>query len=992
MKQQCAPKQALKQLPDVFSLWLFLSHSRLRRRRVLFCNMKVMDPEASCVRGEFQARRKLDFKDDGDLLEINVVSGDEGEPNEFQNSASTMNHIDSIHSRIAKESIPQLNMEFETEEAAYQFYNAYAYKASFSIRRSKEHKDKSGQITSRTFCCSCEGKRGKDKRDANVKIHRPETRFGCLAKTKIRYCRVSQKYILFEFGAVHTHMLCTPSKSHLCKSHRKFAPAQALEADMANDSEFKDFAKDFSSCVYDYEEEVDFIIAWNQMLEKYELQDNDWLRRMYGIKEKWALVYGKNTFCGDMTTTQRSESMNGVLKKYANYKHDLLQFFHHFQRLIDDRRYEELKANFRATQSTPCLSFPVLILQHAADVFTPEVFKLLNAELCKAWDCNMNQCSEDGTVTTYKVTPQGKSRHHIVTYDSIEGIVSCSCKKFEFGGILCAHAFKVLGSKNVLTIPDKYILKRWTMNAESGNTTTTSASSIQDDPKAMMGIRYKELCRLHTHLATRAAESEKAYEIALDGLHKILEEVETILGGVKIHETFLETSHVQNDVVEDDAIIHDEGAGNKVKGLKVKERTNGKSSKRPRSALEKVTRNKRKLQAKPSSDGANYISGPVGQTMFVSPQYFTQQQNTQIHNQRLDVPLERNTLTPLSHLSLLTQQSQLGQVSRSLVEFSWVTHHMDTRQPISTAFKTAVNKTPSRRRHHHHHHNSATDPPPSPPPPLHHHHHHHHHAADATTTIITTTTTTPPQPAPPPPLPPPSRHCHHHHHHHRYRHRHRHHLAAAPATTTTITIIITTTTTTTSAPSRYHHYHRHHNDHHHHSTIIITTAAAAATTTTTTINSVNSGINIVNLGCEFRRKPPPPPQPAPPPPPPSRCHHHHNAATIMTTIIITAAAATTMSPPPPPPQLTALIQTKINTVNCPGEVVVAVTMVAAASVVDGDGWWWTDGGGGGAAVVVAVAWWRWRRRGGGGGVVVVVAAAALYDLELLSLLMLVFLV
>ncbi|KAI8525046.1 hypothetical protein RHMOL_Rhmol13G0197500 [Rhododendron molle] len=946
MKQQCAPKQALKQLPDVFSLWLFLSHSRLRRRRVLFCNMKVMDPEASCVRGEFQARRKLDFKDDGDLLEINVVSGDEGEPNEFQNSASTMNHIDSIHSRIAKESIPQLNMEFETEEAAYQFYNAYAYKASFSIRRSKEHKDKSGQITSRTFCCSCEGKRGKDKRDANVKIHRPETRFGCLAKTKIRYCRVSQKYILFEFGAVHTHMLCTPSKSHLCKSHRKFAPAQALEADMANDSEFKDFAKDFSSCVYDYEEEVDFIIAWNQMLEKYELQDNDWLRRMYGIKEKWALVYGKNTFCGDMTTTQRSESMNGVLKKYANYKHDLLQFFHHFQRLIDDRRYEELKANFRATQSTPCLSFPVLILQHAADVFTPEVFKLLNAELCKAWDCNMNQCSEDGTVTTYKVTPQGKSRHHIVTYDSIEGIVSCSCKKFEFGGILCAHAFKVLGSKNVLTIPDKYILKRWTMNAESGNTTTTSASSIQDDPKAMMGIRYKELCRLHTHLATRAAESEKAYEIALDGLHKILEEVETILGGVKIHETFLETSHVQNDVVEDDAIIHDEGAGNKVKGLKVKERTNGKSSKRPRSALEKVTRNKRKLQAKPSSDGANYISGPVGQTMFVSPQYFTQ----------------------------LTQQSQLGQVKTNM------------------QMRTISISAPSRRRHHHHHHNSATDPPPSPPPPLHHHHHHHHHAADATTTIITTTTTTPPQPAPPPPLPPPSRHCHHHHHHHRYRHRHRHHLAAAPATTTTITIIITTTTTTTSAPSRYHHYHRHHNDHHHHSTIIITTAAAAATTTTTTINSVNSGINIVNLGCEFRRKPPPPPQPAPPPPPPSRCHHHHNAATIMTTIIITAAAATTMSPPPPPPQLTALIQTKINTVNCPGEVVVAVTMVAAASVVDGDGWWWTDGGGGGAAVVVAVAWWRWRRRGGGGGVVVVVAAAALYDLELLSLLMLVFLV
>ncbi|KAI8573351.1 hypothetical protein RHMOL_Rhmol01G0270300 [Rhododendron molle] len=561
-------QQALKQLPDVFSLWLFLSHSRLRRRR------------ASCIRGEFQSPRKLDFKDDGDLLEINVVSGDEG-------------------------------------------------------------------------------KRGKDKRDVNVKIHRPEKSWlfdtFCTAMNGKKPKTILTDQDVAMAKAVAAQWLETVHR--LCIWNIFQNAAKQLSGVFA---EFKDFAKDFSSCVYDYEEEDDFIITWNQMLEKYGLQDNDWLRRMYGIKEKWALVYGRNTFCGDMTTTQRSESMNGVLKKYANYKHDLLQFFHHFQRLIDDRRYEELKADFRATQSTPCLSFPVLILQHAADVFTPEVFKLLNAELCKAWDCNMNQCSEDGIVTTYKVTPQGKSRHHIVTYDSIEGTVSCSCKKFEFKGILCAHAFKVLGSKNVVTIPDKYILKRWTMNAKSGNTTTTSASSIQNGPKAMMGIRYKELCCLHTHLATRAAESEKAYEIALDGLHKILEEVETILGGVEIHETFLETSHVQNDVVEDDAIIHDEGAGNKVKGLKVKERTNGKSSKRPRSALDKATRNRRKPQAKPSSDGANYISGPVGQTMFVSLQYFTQQHNTQIHNQRLDVPLERNTLTPLSHLSLLTQQPQLG--------------------------------------------------------------------------------------------------------------------------------------------------------------------------------------------------------------------------------------------------------------------------------------------------------------------------------------------
>ncbi|KAH7847219.1 hypothetical protein Vadar_023420 [Vaccinium darrowii] len=564
--------------------------------------MKVMDPEASVLGGDFQSRgsrRKLDFDNDGDFPEITVVSGDEGDQNGFQNSTPTVNDIGLIHSRISKESIPQLDMDFLTEEAAYNFYNSYAYKVGFSIRRHKEHRDKSGKITSRTFCCSCEGKGGADKRDVIVKCHRPETRFGCLARMKIRYCRVTQKYLVFEFGAVHNHTLCSPSKTHLFRSHRNFAPAQVVEADMANDSgiapeaivefmskqvggrenlgfipqdyknylhskrsvqmkmgdtggnaakqlsgvfaEFKDFAKDFSSCIYDYEDEAGFIIAWNEMLATYGLQENEWLRRM----------------------------------------------------LIDDRRYEELKADFRATQSIPCLSFPVQILRHALGVYTPKVFELFRAELCKAWDCNMDEWTEDGTVTAYKITPYRKSHHHVVTYDSTEGTLSCSCKKFEFVGILCAHALKVLSSKRIVKIPDRYILKRWTMNAKSGNTIPTCLSSIPEDPTAMMGRRYKELCRLHTHLATRAAETEKAYGIVVDGLNKILEEVEASLTGVETdegvetNETFLGS---QNGVFEDNE-AHDEGIGKKVKGLKVKEKTNGKSSKRPKSALERATRN-----------------------------------------------------------------------------------------------------------------------------------------------------------------------------------------------------------------------------------------------------------------------------------------------------------------------------------------------------------------------------------------------------------------
>lgn len=71
------------------------------------------------------------------------------------------------------------------------------------------------------------------------------------------------------------------------------------------------------------------------MIDKYDLKDNSWLKQNFTLKEKWALVYGRENFCADMTTTQRSESMNNVIKKYVSYQ-DLLRFFHHFQRLVED--------------------------------------------------------------------------------------------------------------------------------------------------------------------------------------------------------------------------------------------------------------------------------------------------------------------------------------------------------------------------------------------------------------------------------------------------------------------------------------------------------------------------------------------------------------------------------------------------------------------------------------------------------------------------------
>ena len=87
------------------------------------------------------------------------------------------------------------------------------------------------------------------------------------------------------------------------------------------------FEHDFSHCVYECEYEKDFLAAWDQMLEKYVLTDNEWLDSLFKDRKRWALVYGRQSFCVDMKSTQRSESLKNVIKKILASYTKVARFF-----------------------------------------------------------------------------------------------------------------------------------------------------------------------------------------------------------------------------------------------------------------------------------------------------------------------------------------------------------------------------------------------------------------------------------------------------------------------------------------------------------------------------------------------------------------------------------------------------------------------------------------------------------------------------------------
>ena len=69
---------------------------------------------------------------------------------------------------------------------------------------------------------------------------------------------------------------------------------------LKNESQFND---DFLACIYEYDGEDEFLIAWNEMLNKFDVHENKWLIDLFKLKEKWAQAYVKRTFIARMKTT-----------------------------------------------------------------------------------------------------------------------------------------------------------------------------------------------------------------------------------------------------------------------------------------------------------------------------------------------------------------------------------------------------------------------------------------------------------------------------------------------------------------------------------------------------------------------------------------------------------------------------------------------------------------------------------------------------------------
>ncbi|XP_051143369.1 protein FAR1-RELATED SEQUENCE 3 isoform X2 [Andrographis paniculata] len=281
------------------------------------------------------------------------------------------------------------------------------------------------------------------------------------------------------------------------------------------------FQVDLYNCINMTETIEEFESYWLSILDKYDLKKNVWLQSMYDARRQWAPVYFRDTIFATAFPSLGYE--NSFFDGYVNQQTTLPMFFRQYERALENSFQREVEADFDTMHTTPVLRTPSPMEKQAANLYTKRIFSKFQEELVETFVYTANRIDGDELNSTYRVAKfEDDNKAYFVSLNIPEMKANCSCKMFEYSGILCRHILTVFTVTNVLTLPSHYILNRWTRNAKT--------TVLGDDCNELRGhesltTRYNYLCKEAIRFAEEGATTTETCSSALLSLRE---------GGMKV--------------------------------------------------------------------------------------------------------------------------------------------------------------------------------------------------------------------------------------------------------------------------------------------------------------------------------------------------------------------------------------------------------------------------------------------------------------------------
>jgi len=291
-------------------------------------------------------------------------------------------------------------------------------------------------------------------------------------------------------------------------------------------SEHPNFEAELHKCVNLTESTEEFESCWLSLIDRYDLRGHEWLGTIYADRGQWVPVYLRDAFFAEMSITQHSDNINSYFDGYVNASTTLQLFVKQYEKALESRYEKEVKADYDTIKTAPVLKTPSPMEKQVAELYTRKLFIKFQEELVETMTFLATRVNDDEAITTYRVAKFGEiHKSYFVTFNVRELQATCSCQMFEFSGLLCRHILTVFRVTNVLTLPSRYILKRWTRSAKSGVILEERASDLLNGAQESLSVRYNNLRHEALKYVDRGVKTAEIYIVAMGALQEAANKV-----------------------------------------------------------------------------------------------------------------------------------------------------------------------------------------------------------------------------------------------------------------------------------------------------------------------------------------------------------------------------------------------------------------------------------------------------------------------------------
>lgn len=212
-------------------------------------------------------------------------------------------------------------------------------------------------------------------------------------------------------------------------------------------------------------------------------------------------------------------SLDAFFGTYLNAQTPLREFVARYERGLEQRREEERKEDYHSYNLQAFLQTNEPIEEQCRRLYTLTMFKVFQKELLHSYSYLGSKICEEGSITRYLIRRCGnENEKSIITVSASILNMNCGCQMFESEGVLCRHILRLFQILDVKELPMRFILHRWTRNAEYGVLIDAESVGSPQEIKAMLTWSLREMACKYVESGSTSLEN---YRLAKEIMREV---------------------------------------------------------------------------------------------------------------------------------------------------------------------------------------------------------------------------------------------------------------------------------------------------------------------------------------------------------------------------------------------------------------------------------------------------------------------------------------